>query len=364
MLLLALFLSFGMNRRIFVCFQWLMLLVQYLTTIMIPESSEYANIQIARINAISQKVIDKFEDDDYDKFAYEYTSEDEAPAAATIPFNAIRERECNEAVQVTNSGAHSIVRIQSSDDDGSSKVDSDVERGEQIPSGSDVSFGSVGEVDLENQFSTVGEISVSEHPNRRTSFDTNSSVSGGTGVGTAAGSAASAAATLKRSENFYEQPNNHKKSWWWQRKSNSAQEISFLPSSYSGKSATTSSNNDPQTTVTRNHERIDNTRDTSNGHVFGNKHNEHNTSVHSNSSRQNLLTSTSKFISKKALQKKKKKKKLYRTRVLNPTSDALQLTPLAIFEYPQSELVYTWNAPLTKDRVGEESQMDILQLDI
>ena len=204
-----------------------MFILQYLTALMIPDEPERVQIQKSRITAISQKIVDKFEDEDYDKYV-DYASDEE-------------------------------------DED---RIDSSVSNRRHVDSS------------ISNRLSIdLTESSLNLEP--LSSVDTEKS------------------GALKRANTgFYSPHAERKSSSWWKS----------MPASF--------------------------WRENSSG---------------SRKERTSLNF---------------RKKKAYRTRVHHAVSNAIQLSPLAIFEYPSTENVENWHPPLSKDEFGKNSEMDILDLDI
>lgn len=220
----------------------MMFTLQYVTSLMIPEEPERVHIQKSRISAISQKLIEKFEDDDYDKYV-DYASDDEMEE---------KDASKDEEEDHRNKGeSNDFARFDAS----KSSIDCDPQQS----------------MDPESM-----------DPDDDTSDKNNNS-------------------GLKRAnKGFYQPQLESKQSGWW----NSISESFWLPSGER-----------PQS-------------------------------------------------NRRSLSLRFRKQKAYRTRVHHTVSDAIHLSPLAMFDYPYSESVKHWTPPLTKDEVGRESELDILDLDI
>ena len=217
-----------------------MFTLQYITSLMIPEEPERVHIQKCRIAAISQKVVDKFEDEDYDKYvdyASDEDDEDEAKRYST-------------EVDVEDSGRHTHHEDSrySTADGCKTSTDGDAADHSMDPDCEDSEKG-----------------------------------------------------TLRRAKKGFYQPQlETKSSGWW----NNLSQSFWLPSGQP---------NRPE---------------------------------------------------RRSLSLRFRKKKAYRTRVHHTVSDAVHLTPLDVLEYPYSENVERWTPPLTRDGVGRESELEILDLDI
>ena len=204
---------------------------------MIPEEPERVHIQKCRIASISQRLIDKFEDDDYDKYV-DYASDDDDE----------------------NEG----------EGGGESRIPNNESNYESVDA-------SKSSIDIEEDPENALEKGESD--------DKHNSINSANG--------------LKRADKgFYQRNLTSKNSGWWNSMSRSFWFSSGRPVSPNRKSLTF------------------------------------------------------------------RKKKAYRTRVHHAVSDAIHLSPLAVFDYPFSEDIKNWTPPLTRDGVGRESDLDILDLDI
>jgi hypothetical protein len=266
-----------------------MLFLQYMTSIVIPETSEHVIIQRRRLSAISQKLVDKFEDDDYDMRMLN----DEVDHDNCDDDDDDEESQHRHQSQTRkSSGLSNILSDESSVIDAPNLMPLQDLQNKPI---TDVTF-----VESGNQ--------VNRYPSNfnNNGFLTNDSILSGSGSGSGKESKQTG---LKRPESFYA-PNSGavRNIGWWNNLSHR-----LLRSRSSEKLS----------------RRI---------------------SIHE------------KKEIKRA--KKQKGKKVYRRRVLNPTMDALNLSALPIFEYPQSDVIKAWNAPLTQDAVSDESEFDILDLEI